>query len=177
MSKRPTRTKSTAAKHPIPQTADETNAMIARIGAAQRERDLIQAAMNEKLEAVKAEFDTQAAPLKAEIETLSKGIQTWCEAHRDELTTLGRVKFHRFGAGEISWRTRPPKVSIRGMAAVIENLKRLSLERFLRVKVEINKDAMLAEPDIATTITGVTIGSAGEEFIIKPNETELEEVA
>lgn len=47
----------------------------------------------------------------------------------------------------------------------------------LRVKEEVNKEAMLAEPDVARTVAGVTVGSAGEDFVIKPFETELEEVA
>jgi len=59
---------------------------------------------------------------------------------------------------------------------IIEACKKLGLARFLRVKEEINKDAMLAEQDLAQTITGVSI-SQGEDFVIVPFETELEEVA
>jgi len=44
------------------------------------------------------------------------------------------------------------------------------LEKFIRVKEEVNKDAMLAEPDQAMKVPGVTIKSGGEDFIIEPLE-------
>jgi phage host-nuclease inhibitor protein Gam len=177
MAKRSTRVKTPAAAFAVPQTAEEANDFIARLGAAQRERVLIETAMNEELAAAKARHEATAAPHKAKAEALIRGLQTYAEAHRTELTKDGRVKFHRFGAGEVSWRTRPPKVTIRGLETVIDALKRLGLGRFLRVKEEVNKEAMLAEPETAATVAGVSIGSAGEDFIVKPFETELEEVA
>lgn len=177
MAKPATKVKTTAAQFPVPQTADEANDFIARIGVAQRERCDIENRMNCELAEIKLKYEELAKPFKHDIEQRSKGLQVFCEARRAELTSAGKVKFHRFGAGEISWRARPPKVTIRGADVVIEALKRLGLTRFLRVKEEVNKEAMLAEPDVATTISGVSIGSAGEDFIVKPFETELEEVA
>jgi len=177
MAKQATKVKTAAAQFPVPQTTDEANDFIARIGAAQRERQILEAAMNEEMAALKDRYEVQARPFKDEIEQRSKGLQVFCEAHRARLTSDGKVKFHRFGAGEVSWRSRPPKVTIRGADVVIEALKRLGLTRFLRVKEEVNKEAMLAEPEVATTIAGVSVGSAGEDFIVKPFETELEEVA
>lgn len=176
MAKRP-RHKSAAAAHPVPQTEAEASDFIHRIGAAQRERERIQAAMNDRLAEVKAEYEDRAAPFKTEIEDLTKGVQTYCEANRDDLTRSGKVKFHKFAAGEVNWRRRPPRVGVRGMAVVIERLKSLGLMRFIRVKEEVNKEAMLAEPDVAGAVDGVTIGSEGEDFVITPFETELEEVA
>ncbi|MBF0247007.1 MAG: host-nuclease inhibitor Gam family protein [Alphaproteobacteria bacterium] len=176
MAKR-TRLKSQAAPHPVPQTMTEANDFIHRIGAAQRERDRIQAEMNDRLAEIKAEFEEQAQPFKTEIEERTIGVLTFCEANRDELTRNGKVKFHKFPAGEVNWRRRPPKVTVRGMALVIERLKALKLTRFLRVKEEVNKEAMLAEPDIANSVDGVNIGSEGEDFVITPFETDLEEVA
>ena len=114
---------------------------------------------------------------KDTIERLSKGLQTWCEAHRDELTKDGKAKTHRFAAGTVSWRARPPKVSIRGAAKVLEFLVKQKLTRFIRVRREIDKEAMLKEPVVAAEVPGVRIGSGGEDFVIKPFETELEEVA
>ena len=35
---------------------------------------------------------------------------------------------------------------------------------------------MLAEPDVAASVDGITVGSEGEDFVITP-ETDLEEVA
>ncbi len=47
------------------------------------------------------------------------------------------------------------------MKTVIEACKSLGLTAFLRIKEEVNKEAMLADPDKARTIAGVTIKSGG----------------
>ena len=47
------------------------------------------------------------------------------------------------------------------------------LKQFIRVKQEVDKEAMLKEPDVAKSVKGVTIGQH-EEFMVKPAELELE---
>ena len=175
MAKSP-RIKASAAQYPVPQSRDEVNDAIAKVGLAQRERARIQADMNDELAAVKLRFEEAAKPYNEQIEGLTKGVQTWCEAHRTELTKNGKVKFHNFAAGEIKWRMRPPRVSLRAIENLLETLKRLGLTRFIRVKEEPNKEAMLAEPEAVTGLAGVKI-EQGEDFVIVPFETELEEVA
>ena len=156
-----TRIKASAALYPVPQSRDDVNDAIAKIGLAQRERARIQADMNDAMAQVKQRFED---------------VQTWCEAHRAELTKEGKVKFHGFAAGEVKWRMRPPRVAIRAVDNVLETLKRLGLSRFIRVKEEPNKEAMLAEPEAVAGLAGVKI-EQGEDFVIVPFETELEEVA
>lgn len=170
------RTKTKALTIPAPQSTDDCSRAIWRLGTLQRERQRIEADMNDRLAAIKEESEAKAKPIGEEISALARAIQAFCEAHRPALTD-GKVKYHRFGAGEINWRRRPPKVTVRGAATVIAALKRLGLARFIRVKEEINKEAMLAEPDVAAGVAGVSIGSEGEDFVITPLETELEEVA
>lgn len=170
------RIKAKAADFPVPQSAEEVNDFIYRLGIAQRQRFGIETDMNDRLAEVKAAHEALAKPVSDQIGGLLKGLSAWCEANRAALTKEGKVKFHRFAAGEVSWRRRPPKVSVRYVDAVIEAVKKLDLTKFLRVKEEVNKEAMLADPDLARTIAGVTIGSEGEDFVVKPFETELEEV-
>jgi len=164
----------------VPQDKTGADAMIRRIGEAQRERQNIETAMNEGIAALKAAAEERAKPVAAEIELLTRGIQTWCAAHRDELTDNGKRKFYRFGSGDINWRDRPPKVSLRGVDSIIDYLKTrrsVKFRKFLRVKFEVNKEAMLADAKTAGKIEGVKIGSAGEDFVITPLETKLEQVA
>lgn len=157
------------------QNREEVNEAIACIGAAQRERDRISTAMNDELAAVRARHEQEAAPHAAVIETMKHGIHIWAEANRGELTKDGKTKTVKMAAGEVSWRTRPPKVRITGEGIVAEALKRLGLERFLRTKVEIDKNAILADPDAVAGVKGIAL-SQGEDFVIKPFETEIEEV-
>lgn len=176
MAKRP-RYKTKAAAYPVPQNESEASGFILRIGVAQRERDRIRSRMNDRLASIKSEFEAKALPFKIEIEERTKGVAIFCEANRDSLTRAGKVKFYKFSSGEISWRRCPPKVTVRGVRAVIDRIRSLKLTHFLRTKEEINKEAMLAEPEIARAIDGIKIASEGEDFVIKPFETDLEEIA
>jgi len=176
MAKTATRLKQAASIHPVPQSRDEVNEAIRNIGIAQRERARIQAEMNDYMAKIKEEYEGYAQPHKEQIERLSAGVHTWCEANRDSLTQNGKVKYASLPAGEIKWRTRPPRVSIRAAEVVLDTLRRLGLSRFIRSKEEVNKEAMLAEPEAVSGIAGVKI-KRNEDFVIVPFETELEEVA
>lgn len=176
MAKAPSKLKTQAALFPVPQSKDDVNDAIAKIGLAQRERARIQAAMNDELAAIKEKYETQAAPYNSQIEQLGKGVQTWCEANRDALTKDNKVKFAGFPSGEVKWRMRPPRVGIRVMENVLESLRKFGLDRMIRIKEEVNKEAILAEPDAVSGIAGIKI-EQGEDFVIVPFETELEEVA
>lgn len=173
---RATHVKANAARFPVPQSRDEVNEAIARIGLLQRERERIQADMNDELAKVRLRFEELATPLNEQITGLSQGVHTWCEAHRMELTRSGKTKFYDFAAGEIKWRLRPPRVSLQSAENVLETLKRLGLTRFIRVKEQLNKEAMLAEPEVVSGVAGVRIEQS-EDFVIVPFGSNLEEVA
>jgi phage host-nuclease inhibitor protein Gam len=157
-------------------TATEVIEAIAEIGRLQRERTRIETAMNDDLAKVRESWERQAAPHLERIKTLSRGIQFWCEVHRDLLTQGGKVKFARLASGEIKWRMTPPKVVIRAVENVLEYLRSAGLHHLIRQKEEPNKEAILAEPDAVAGIKGITI-SQKEDFVIRPFETELEEIA
>ncbi|WP_321367648.1 host-nuclease inhibitor Gam family protein [uncultured Desulfuromusa sp.] len=160
----------------VPQSHDETVEYIAEVGRLQRERERIQAAMNDEIAAIKQRYEEQAQPIGQDIKQLSEGVQIWCEANRAQLTNNGKVKFAQLASGKINWRMRPPKVSLRGKEAIIDACKQLGLTQFIRTVDDINKEAMLADQDKATKIQGVSITQV-EDFVITPYETELEEVA
>lgn len=176
MAKPANRIKSNAVIFPVPQNRDEVNNAISQIGVAQRERARIQADMNDEMAKTKQRFEAEAKPFNEQIEAMSNGVQTWCEANRVDLTKSGKVKFASFPAGEVKWRMRPPKVTLRAVETLMETLKRLGLTRFIRTKEEPNKEAMLAEPQALEGVVGVKF-EQGEDFVIVPFETELEEVA
>jgi phage host-nuclease inhibitor protein Gam len=175
MAKATTRIKAVAAEFPVPQSQDTAAEAIAEIGRHQRERARIEADMNDALSELRQGFEAQAAPHAEAIKALSAGVQTWCEANRATLTQDGKTKTARLYSGEIRWRTRPPSVSVRALDTVLEALKRLKLQRFIRTKEEVNKEAILSEPGAVNCIKGITI-TQKEDFVIVPFETELEEV-
>lgn len=168
-----TKTKTKARATPAAQSQDEAEAHIAKLGEIQRELARIQADYGDAAAALKADAERMAAPLKEDAEDLQVRIQGWCEANRSSLTKGGKVKFADLATGKIAWRALPPKVTIRKAEVVLEACRRLGLTQFVRTKREVNKEVMLAEPELARTLPGVTIGSEGEEFAIEPFQPEI----
>jgi phage host-nuclease inhibitor protein Gam len=161
----------------VPHSDDEANEYVFVIGERQRELQRIEELMNGELAAVKARYEAAAMIPREGLADVARALQAWAEANRAKLTKDGRTKTHRLGAGEVSWRARPPRVTLRGVKEVLAALKKLRLKKFIRIKEEIDKEAMLREPDLARKVRGVTVASDGEDFVIKPFSTELEEVA
>lgn len=170
--------KTNAANLPIPQDDSEARSAIREIGELSRDTLRLEAELNDKIARLQEEYGEMVSPIRGMIDAKQEGLKMYCEVNRDRLTAGGKVKFHKFSTGEVSWRLRPAKVSIRGKDAVIAAIKAAKLgKKFLRVKEEVNKDAMLEKGNraVAGAITGVSIGSDGEDFIVEPFETELSE--
>lgn len=168
-----TRKTTKAVAAPAAQTREEAESLIGRMGDLQRERARLQADYGDQAAKLKERAEQAVQPIDAEIEDIHGRVQGWCEANRNAITQGGKVKFAALATGEVKWRALPPKVTIRGADKVIEAALRLGLNRFIRVKSEPNKEAMLAEPELAATLPGVSIGSAGEEFAVEPFQPEL----
>lgn len=150
-----------------PTTRDEAETYLARIGEIQRLTQLNKTALAEAVARVTADIEAESAKLAEEEDRLFRGLQLWAEANRHALTDGGKTKTVRLGNGTIAWRMAPPSVQIKGQEAVLEYLMNNTIG-FLRTKVEINREAMLARPEEAAKIPGVTIKSAGESFVIEP---------
>jgi phage host-nuclease inhibitor protein Gam len=151
-----------------PRDRDEAEAYLERIGSIQREIQLNKTALAEAVARVTAEIEASSAKLTEENDRLFRGLQLWAEANRHALTDGGKTKTVRMGNGTIAWRLAPPSVQIKGQEAVLAYLMEKKGEEFLRTKVEINREAMLANAEQASKIPGVTIKSAGESFVIEP---------
>jgi phage host-nuclease inhibitor protein Gam len=169
------RVKAPASGFVVPQSRQQVIDAIAEIGRRQRERARIEADMNDAIAQVKERFEMDAEPHSKAIEALRDGVQIYCEAHRDELTQGGKVKTAAFASGEVRWRVTPPKVKITGVEAVMDALRRMGLANFLREKVEISKEAILADPVAVAGVPGIKIEQT-EEFVVEPFEAALDEV-
>ena len=157
----------------VPQTKDDCAEMINQIGRIQREILTKQSAMNDEIAAITDRYTGTITQWQAELNALQDGVQSWCEANRDELTEHGKRKTGQFVTGDVQWRQRPPSVGVRGADSVIEFLKRHGLDRFVRTKEEINKEAILNEPAAVTGVAGISIKTGLEDFVITPFEQEL----
>ncbi|MFS4437873.1 host-nuclease inhibitor Gam family protein [Paracoccaceae bacterium GXU_MW_L88] len=172
------KTKTAGANLPVPQDDSEARNAIREVGDLNREVLRLEAKMNDEIAALQEKYGELVAPLKEQSKAKTEGLQIFCEANRARLTRNGKVKYHKFATGEVSWRTRPAKVTIRGKDAVIEAIKAARLgKKFLRIKEDVNKEAMLEDRKTAAGIAGVSIGSDGEDFLVEPFETELQEAS
>lgn len=160
----------------VPQSRDDCAASIRTLGDLNREFERMRADMNDAIAAITHEHQPLLAALSQRIEALQTGVQAWCEAHRIDLCGEGDKlgKTANLVTGEVSWRQRPPSVRITGADNVVDTLQRMGLGRFVRVKAEPNKDAMLNEPDAVRGIAGITIVTGTEDFIVTPFEAQAE---
>lgn len=157
----------------VPQNNGEAAADIRQIGDLQRQLARSQAEMNDAIAHITATYQGPVEALSAQITGLQKGVQAYCEAHRDDLTNGGKVKTANLITGEVQWRQRPPSCRITGAESVIETLQRLGLNEFVREKLEINKEAILNEPDKVKGVAGISIVTGVEDFVITPFEQEV----
>jgi phage host-nuclease inhibitor protein Gam len=173
MAKTATRLKTKAQVY-VPQSRDEAAADIRKIGDLQRSLTRASTEMNDAIASITQNFQPRMDAIREQLVTLQEGVQGYCEAHRLELTDGGKVKTANLITGEVQWRQRPPSVSVRGSETVIQMLKRLGLGRFVRTKEEVNKEAILNEPDEVRGVAGLTVVTGVEDFVITPFEQTAE---
>lgn len=169
---KPERVKKTVPQVIIPTTLQEAADALSKLGAHQRETQRLQAMMNDEIAKIKEKYAEQADQYNQMIVSLLEGLHLYAESHRHELLTGGK-KTVQLTTGEIGWRTTTPRVQLKNIEMIIERIKAKNLtEKFIRIKEEINKEAMLQEPEVACQIPGVSI-KQNETFWVKPDDTKL----
>ena len=157
----------------VPKSDDELTDFIRQIGQHQRDLARIEAGLNEDVERIKARSVKDSRPHQDAIDALFEGIFVFAQKQRAQLTDAGKAKTVHLTTGDIQWRMTPRAVTLRGVEKIIAFCKANRMLRFIRTKEEVNKEAMLAEPDVAGKIIGVTIGQH-EEFVVVPSEVKIE---
>jgi len=171
MARKATRIKAPAAE---PLTRLEAEALMADIGRLLREIHVTTLGFDERVSALNAERARALDPLGTSLSAQTERLRLWAEANREQLLEKGSKTF-RLATGEIAWRMDPKSVRITGEPDVIATLQRLGLTAFLRTKVEIDKEAILKEPEKAAGIAGISI-KQGEQLVLRPDQTEIEPI-
>lgn len=157
----------------VPKDLKEAAKFVAKIAKAQRSIEAIKSDLNAEVDKLKTRAVAEAGPHSQKIEDLLEGLFAFAETNRDQLTKSGKVKSVKLETGIFGWRTTPPAVTLRNIKSIIKSLRSLKLGRFIRTKEEVDKEAMLKEPEVAKTVKGVSIGQY-EEFFVRPEEIEVE---
>jgi phage host-nuclease inhibitor protein Gam len=166
---------------PLPiKTREAAAAAVVVIGNLRRAIAGLEAGLNDEIAKLTEAAEKTAQPYREQLEAAAAGLEAWCTEHRKELTNGGKTKTIELGTGTVAWRRRPPSVRLRGkvqdiIARCLDARMPRIFRTFVRTKYELNKEAMLARPDKAEELDGVTIVSAGEDFAIDPLEAEIAE--
>lgn len=151
------------------QSREEVEIAIKEIGDLQRELQRKMIHQNDELAAITEKYAPLLQEIKQQIEPMQEGVKVWCENHRNELTN-GKSKTISFNTGDVQWRLRPPSVTARGIPTILEYFKENGMYQFIRIKEELNKDAILNSPELVKMVKGLTIKKGEEIFDIKPFE-------
>lgn len=155
------------------QSKAEVMENITKIGLKQREISRLEAEMNDKITQLTEQYKDDILKLQVDVETLTHQAQIWCEQNRNSLLE-DKGKTANLLTGEVSWRFRPAKVTLSKESEIIEQLEQQGLTHFVRVKKNVNKEAILADPMAVKNIVGIHIVSNIEDFIITPFELNID---
>jgi phage host-nuclease inhibitor protein Gam len=160
---------------PVPQNDEELAQAVAKIGESQRAVMAIESKLAADVSSLTETAGTDAKPHQDTIDQLTRALQVYCDANRQRLTEGGKTKTVELLTGTVSWRQRPAKVNLSDKVdQIIARIEDSAYAgKFLREKVELDKEAMIKEPSLANTIKGVRVASAGEDFIVEPTTVEL----
>lgn len=164
------KTRTEAIKHPIPKTQDEVISAIRQMGVIMNQVKRDEADMDDQILKIKEAFAAKSKERKAKISDLHNGIQNYCEMHRDELTNGGKVKFHDFKTGVVTWRNSQ-RVTVSKLTEAIQELKDNGLDRFIRTSEKVNKELIGTDPEAVEKLELIKVKRI-EAFSIEPNLTE-----
>ena len=122
----------------------EVTAFIRKIGDLQREVKRLETEAGDKKAVIEEEYAAKAAPMCAEIMSLTERVAAYCEAHKDELTENGKTKTVDF-------------------AEFVRTKKEIDKDAILTQKERFSDGQ----------VPGIKIVSGLEDFVIEPTEQEL----
>lgn len=105
-----------------------------------------EAEMNQRINKIKEEFEEKTKELRYVIDTTAGEIEAFCNKNKSDFDK-SRSKEYQFGT--VGFRTSPPKVAILNRKynteTVLELIKRVFKKAYIRVKEDLDKEAILAD--------------------------------
>jgi len=153
--------------------ADETLAEIARLA---REINAIESTMNDAIDNAKAAARDAAAPLQLRIKTLGDALGAYATYHKADLFAKAKTISTNHGAYGFRKTTSLKPLAKLTWQSVMEKIQAAGRDGLLRVKTDINKEALreLPEPDMEAL--GVRLVST-DEFWYEIAQDQVEDVA
>jgi phage host-nuclease inhibitor protein Gam len=159
----------------IPKTRDEAEAILGRIAELKAFESKTKAIMDQRLIEVREEYERQLVETAEELQPLCMQMQAWGESNPG---TFGKSKSVEMIHGIIGWRIGMPCLKLLSgwtWAMVLDALRNLGHQAFIRTKEDVDKEAILARRadllDGDLRQFGTKIVQA-ESFFIEPKLTE-----
>lgn len=132
----------------IVESREQAEGTMAEIAALDRKLAALTVAMNKELDAAKEKAAQAAAPLAARRKELESGLAVFAVLNRKELFPDG-AKSLDLGFGVVGFRASTKIVQQNNISAdmTLERLRKFKFLEGIRIKEEINKDAMTAWTD------------------------------
>jgi phage host-nuclease inhibitor protein Gam len=166
----------------VPTSYEAANALLEEYGHVVRELAKVEGRLAARIARMTALIEATALPLKERQAMLAARIAAYAAENREALLQDGG-KSHTMPAGRIGWRTNPPSVAFKSgvrVQVIVAAILRMKLRRkFLRLKLEVDKEAMLKEEnrEKAASIPNVRIVTDAETFFIEPVSAQLAKAA
>ncbi len=159
---------------------------IATIAELNQKKEKLATEANERILSIQTKLAEEIEPIEVEIKKVSLSIKKFSDENKEKLFSKDS-KTAKLETGEICYRAGKPSVETKSSPKLIENiLKKNSLTEkkekfvkllsgvFIRVKFELNKDAILENPTTAEKVTGVKVDTGEDRFYITPTATNTE---
>jgi phage host-nuclease inhibitor protein Gam len=156
-----------------PKDIDEAVKYVQGIGDAQRNIDKLATELNDKVEKLKAGTAEKAKQYEGAIAGLFEGLYLFAETNRAKLTDNDKIRIVKVISGQFGWRNNPPSVEARDTDKAIAELKKKGLDVYVRIKEELDKEAILKNQAIVKGLKEISIKQE-EMFFVKPDEIEAE---
>jgi len=128
---------------PLLESWDEVNETLKRIGQIERDRNLVRDAMTERIETAKTKAQKELDPLELEHKELASALEQFAAHHKEEFEKAPRSRKLMFG--KIGFHKTPGKfkpLKKWNWNQVVEKLLELGKKQYIRVKQEIDKEAL-----------------------------------
>ena len=154
----------------------QADAVLAELCGIDQRLKQIEVAMNTVLDAAKAEAKAKAAPLAARKKTLEAGLAAFSAYNRAEL--FGKRKSLDRAHGSFGFRLCSKlKTSTRiTWEMVLQKLKDYGFKDGIRIKEEVDRDALRSWPKERQELVGVFLDS-DDEFFVEVRQEKLKEEA
>ena len=159
----------------LPADRAEAELMIGEYTAIERDRLLEELAADEAISMIKSKLAERRGELDAQAKPLFEALRAWWQGDGNDTIAKGR-RSAELGSATIGVRLTPPalkterKVTFADVLAWLRTLRWARAKDFLRIKVELDKDAigkaMRSEPDIAKKFAGKLRIVQSDEFFI-----------